>query len=196
MNFSKNPPAALEHCVGAGEPLNGEAIKIWERMSGLQIHDGYGQTETILVCGNFEGTPIRPGSMGKPAPGIHMALLDESGKQVPPGTEGNIAILVEGSAEPNQGFFGIFDGYITENGRIQRTMCYSVEKDGIAVKRSWFLTGDRAKRDVAGYFWFVGRADDIINSSGYRIGRVNILFLLLSGTLRAQLIHCKRTVRG
>jgi medium-chain acyl-CoA synthetase len=167
--FKAHPPKALAHCTGAGEPLNPEAIKIWESMSGIQICDGYGQTESILVCGNFEGNPIKFGSMGKPSPGVPLSLVDDEGKEVPANEEGNIAILAEtGDASP--GFFGLFDGYLREGGVPDRPLCRVVDKNGKETGRAWFLTGDRATRDAEGYFWFVGRADDVINSSGYRIG--------------------------
>ncbi|KAJ9294045.1 hypothetical protein DTO271G3_7173 [Paecilomyces variotii] len=161
-HFRKNPPAALEHCVGAGEPLNGEVIRLWKEMSGIQICDGYGQTETILVCGNLEGNAIKVGSMGKPVPGVPMLVVDESGQEVPSGQEGNIALSIGDDSNPP--FFGIFEGYIKEDGSVQRPVTAST------AGKTLFLTGDRATRDSDGYFWFVGRSDDIINSSGYRIG--------------------------
>ncbi|KAJ9316706.1 hypothetical protein DTO271D3_2839 [Paecilomyces variotii] len=161
-HFRKNPPAALEHCVGAGEPLNGEVIRLWKEMSGIQICDGYGQTETILVCGNLEGNAIKVGSMGKPVPGVPMLVVDEFGQEVPSGREGNIALSI--GDDTNSPFFGIFEGYIKEDGSVQRPVTAST------AGKTLFLTGDRATRDSDGYFWFVGRSDDIINSSGYRIG--------------------------
>lgn len=167
-HFRKNPPTALEHCVGAGEPLNGEVIRLWKEMSGIQICDGYGQTETILVCGNLEGHEIKVGSMGKPVPGVHMLLVDESGEELPAGLEGNIALSIGDDSDAP--FFGVFDGYIKEDGSIHKPVKISAASDGKSTEKTLFLTGDRATRDEDGYFWFVGRADDIINSSGYRIG--------------------------
>ncbi|KAJ9263250.1 hypothetical protein DTO212C5_7676 [Paecilomyces variotii] len=169
-HFRKNPPAALEHCVGAGEPLNGEVIRLWKEMSGIQICDGYGQTETILVCGNLEGNAIKVGSMGKPVPGVPMLVVDESGQEVPSGREGNIALSI--GDDTDAPFFGIFEGYIKEDGSVQRPVTAS--KAG----KTLFLTGDRATRDSDGYFWFVGRSDDIINSSGYRIGPYEVESIL------------------
>jgi acyl-coenzyme A synthetase/AMP-(fatty) acid ligase len=127
-------------------------------MTGLPIHDGYGQTETIMVCGNFRGMKIKPGSMGKPSPGVPLFVIDADGKECPPGVEGDIAIL-----RSSDSFFGIFDGYLSPNGELDRRI-------KILGGRPWYLTGDRATRDEEGYFWFVGRSDDVINSSGYRIG--------------------------
>lgn len=167
--FKSHPPKALEQCNGAGEPLNPEAIRIWESMSGIQICDGYGQTESILVCGNFAGNPIKFGSMGKPSPGVPLSLVDDEGREVLPNEEGNIALLAE-TGNASLDFFGIFEGYLKEGAVLERPSCQALDKDGKKTGRSWFLTGDRATRDEEGYFWFVGRADDVINSAGYRIG--------------------------
>ena len=145
---------ALRHCVGAGEPLNPEVIAAWSKATGLAIMDGYGQTETILLCGNFQGVPVRAGSMGKPSPGIELAVIDEAGQPLPPDTEGDIALRVA-PVRP----MGLFKGY---RGDPDRTAS--------VFRGDWYLTGDRATVDADGYFWFVGRADDVILSSGYRIG--------------------------
>jgi medium-chain acyl-CoA synthetase len=145
--------AALRHCVSAGEPLNPEVIDIWKAATGLDIHDGYGQTETVLLCCNRPGA-ARQGAMGKPTPGIDLAVIDPDGVVVPPGEEGDIALRVGERRPP-----GLFTGY---KGDPDRTA--SVFQHG------WYLTGDRATVDADGFFWFVGRADDVILSSGYRIG--------------------------
>jgi acyl-coenzyme A synthetase/AMP-(fatty) acid ligase len=160
-------PKALVHCAGAGEPLNPEVIRLFKESSGLEICDGYGQTETVLVCGNFEGWEIHPGSMGRPSPGVPLCVVDENGKESPEGVEGDIALKVDVSAD-SKGFFGVFDGYLGEKGDLDRKLMDS-SGDGQG-KHKWYLTGDRASRDADGYFWFVGRSDDVINSSGYRIG--------------------------
>ncbi|RMF07657.1 MAG: acyl-CoA synthetase [Alphaproteobacteria bacterium] len=144
----------LRHCVGAGEPLNPEVIAKWKRATGLTIRDGYGQTETVLLCGSFPFIPARPGSMGKPAPGIDLDVVDDDGKPVPVGEEGNIAVRVK--PEPPQ---GLFKGY---KGEPERTASCFVG--------DWYFTGDKATKDEDGYFWFKSRADDVILSSGYRIG--------------------------
>jgi len=145
---------ALRHCVGAGEPLNPEVIGTWQRETGIAIHDGYGQTETTLLCGMFPGLPLRPGSMGKPAPGVHLAVIDEAGQPVVPGAEGDIAVRVE-PISPQ----GMFQTYRTIPGPAAHH-----------VRKGWYVTGDRGRIDEDGYFWFVSRADDVIVSSGYRIG--------------------------
>ena len=143
----------LHHCVSAGEPLNPEVIELWKAATGLDIHDGYGQTETVLLCCNRAGA-ARQGAMGLPAPGIALSVIDEDGNVLPPDQEGDIALRVAETRPP-----GLFLGY---RGDPDRTA--SVFRHG------WYLTGDRATVDADGYFWFVGRADDVILSSGYRIG--------------------------
>ncbi|KAH9212697.1 hypothetical protein DL95DRAFT_508597 [Leptodontidium sp. 2 PMI_412] len=162
--LKENPPKALSHCTGAGEPLNAGVIDEWQKMTGLEIFDGYGQTETVLTCGNFAGTAIRPGSMGKPTPGVPLRIISSEGKVCEPDSEGDLAILVNGNSSSDAGdFFGLFDGYIRPDGSLDKKI---KELGG----REWYLTGDRATRDKDGYYWFVGRADDVINSAGYRIG--------------------------
>ena len=162
--YRQYPPKALRHCTGAGEPLNPEVIRLWKETGGLEICDGYGQTETSLVCGNFEGNPIRPGSMGKPSPGVPLFVVGEDGNETKNDDEGDISLRVDLSETSN--FFGVFDGYLGEDGSLDRKL----KPAGTAGEQPWYLTGDRARRDKDGYFWFVGRNDDVINSSGYRIG--------------------------
>ncbi|KAH8594835.1 hypothetical protein B0O99DRAFT_741522 [Bisporella sp. PMI_857] len=163
--YLKHPPKALEHCTAAGEALNDEVIRKWRTLANMEIHDGYGQTETILLCGNFSGNPIRPGSMGKPAPTVPLHLIKSDGSETMVGEEGDMAVLVKSTDK--EAFFGIFDGYIDDDGTISRRE-KSFIKNG--ERKVYYLTGDKAKRDQDGYFWFVGRSDDVINSSGYRIG--------------------------
>lgn len=161
--LKQKKPKSLIHCTGAGEPLNPEVIRLFKEASGLEICDGYGQTETVLMCGNFEGSKIRPGSMGRPSPGVPLKVVDEEGRECEDGSEGDIALKV--GSKDRTGFFGVFDGYLGENGELDRKLRDSKEGGW-----KWYLTGDRASRDKDGYFWFVGRSDDVINSSGYRIG--------------------------
>lgn len=173
--FRSHPPRCLEHCVGAGEPLNESVIKTWQKMSGIQIFDGYGQTETVLMCANQRKNPVKPGSMGKPIPSIPLAVIDTEGREVEPGVEGDIAVLLDDLKGSKQNsFFGVFDGYIDmKTGKLDRRI-RTFNKISDKEDAAWFLTGDRATRDQDGYFWFVGRSDDVINSSGYRIGRRSI----------------------
>jgi acyl-coenzyme A synthetase/AMP-(fatty) acid ligase len=145
---------SLRHCVGAGEPLNPEIIEVWKNATGCTIRDGYGQTETVLLCGSFPCIEPRFGSMGKPTPGFDLQIIDEKGNILPPDTEGDIAVRVKPERP-----VGLFKEYWKEP---QRTAS--------VYRGDWYLTGDRAYRDKDGYFWFVGRADDVILTSGYRIG--------------------------
>jgi acyl-coenzyme A synthetase/AMP-(fatty) acid ligase len=145
---------SLRWCVGAGEPLNPEVIETWHRGTGHLIRDGYGQTETALLCGNYPSLEVRPGSMGKPSPAITVRVIDEEGQELGADSEGDIAVRFRPERP-----VGLFQEYW---------------KDPAATEASrrgdWYVTGDRAYVDADGYFWFVGRADDVIISAGYRIG--------------------------
>lgn len=154
QDLSSYNSTALRNCVSAGEPLNAEVINIWRKMTGVTIRDGYGQTESVILCASFPGMEAKAGSMGRPAPGIILAVLDGDGGELPPNEEGDLAV----SIEPERPL-GLFAGYGTPD---------SLDKSNF--RGSWYITGDRAYRDEDGYFWFVGRADDVIISAGYRIG--------------------------
>jgi acyl-coenzyme A synthetase/AMP-(fatty) acid ligase len=147
-------PLALRHCVAAGEPLNPEVIAIWKRATGLTIRDGYGQTETVLLCGNFPGIDVRPGSMGLPTPGIELAVVDDAGRPAAVNQEGDLAVRVDPERP-----LGLFREYWQDP-----------EATSHAFRQGWYRTGDCGRVDADGYFWFIGRADDVINSSAYRIG--------------------------
>ncbi|MFT4563699.1 MAG: acyl-coenzyme A synthetase/AMP-(fatty) acid ligase [Gammaproteobacteria bacterium] len=154
QDLSKYKFASLRHCVGAGEPLNPEVIETWRKATGLTIRDGYGQTESVLLCGSFPCIEPRFGSMGKPSPGIDLAIVDDAGNELGPDLEGDIAVRIKPQWPP-----GLFKEY---RGDAERTAaCFNGD---------WYLTGDRAKTDADGYFWFMSRADDVILSAGYRIG--------------------------
>jgi len=159
---------ALRHCVTAGEPLNPEVFRLWKEATGLALHEAYGQTETIVLAGNFAplGHTIRPGSIGRPTPGLDLRLLDESLRETPPGVEGEIALRLAPERP-----LGLFHGYWNHPAETARQF-----HDG------FYLTGDRAIRDPEGYLWFVGRKDDVIKSSGYRIGPFEIESALLEHT--------------
>ncbi len=146
--------SSLRHCTGAGEPLNPEVMKQWEDGTGLTIYDGYGQTETVLLVGNYRCLPVRPGSMGKPMPGFTIGIVDEDGNEVPTGEEGQIAVKVRPERP-----LGLFQEYWRDDEGMERSFV-----------GDWYLTGDKAYKDEDGYHWFVGRADDVIISAGYRIG--------------------------
>ncbi|KAL6467870.1 hypothetical protein MHYP_G00235470 [Metynnis hypsauchen] len=145
---------ALEHCLSAGEPINPEVMSKWRELTGLDIYEGYGQTETVLIAGTFKGMEIRPGSFGKASPAYDVQVVNEEGHVVPRGTEGNLAIRVK----PHKPF-SLFTEYTGEP-----------EKTAECYHGDFYLTGDRGVMDQDGYLWFVGRADDVILSAGYRIG--------------------------
>lgn len=147
-------PKALRHCVGAGEAVTPELVEAWRAKTGHHIHEGYGQTETTLCVASFPGLPYKPGSMGVAAPGFQVAIVDEQGREVPPGQEGEVAIRVK-----PQRPVGLFIEYWKHP-----------EGTAKAFRGDWYFTGDRASRDEDGYFYFVGRADDVIGSASYRIG--------------------------
>ncbi|KAH6641944.1 hypothetical protein C7974DRAFT_326729 [Boeremia exigua] len=165
-HFKQNRPKALVHCTAAGEALDAEVTRRWQQMTGLEIHEGYGQTETILLCGNLKGSIIRPGSMGKPAPGVPLHVITSTGADTADGEEGDMAVLLSAGKDKSD-FFGIFDGYVESGTTVHREeKTYTTNGE----VKTWYLTGDKAYRDEDGYIWFVGRADDVINTSGYRIG--------------------------
>ncbi len=150
-DLSRLSTSNLRECVSAGEPLNPEVIRAWHDATGITIRDGYGQTETILLVGNLVGTPVRPGSMGLPMPGHRVDVIGEDGQALPPHEVGDIALH---GAPPS-----LFRGYWKDDAASARCR-----------RGDWYLTGDRAYRDEDGFFWFVGRDDDVIISAGYRIG--------------------------
>jgi acyl-coenzyme A synthetase/AMP-(fatty) acid ligase len=174
----------LRHCVTAGEPLDPSVFHAWLAATGLPVHEGYGQSETVILIGNFKtlGHPVIPGSMGRATPGYQVCLLDEHLNPVPDGEEGEIAVWL-GSNPP----VGIFKEY---------WKC--AEQTTHHFRRGWYLTGDRATRDEAGYFWFIGRKDDVIKSSGYRIGPFEVESALIAhpAVLDAAVIGKPDEVRG
>ena len=150
----------LRHCVSAGEPLNPEVLIRWREAFGITILDGYGQTENSLLVANVRGMDVRPGSMGKPTPGHDVAVIDAEGSVCEPGVVGDIALR---GAPPT-----LFTGYYKNEGETNASR-----------RGEWYLTGDRAQLDDDGYFWFVGRSDDVISSGAYRIGPFEVESALL-----------------
>ncbi|HSK99068.1 MAG TPA: AMP-binding protein [Rubrobacteraceae bacterium] len=150
----------LRHAVSAGEPLNPPVIERWKELHDITIYDGYGQTENTLLVGNFPGLEVRPGSMGKPSPGCDVKILDAEGDECPADEPGDIALAARIPA--------LFKEYWEQPEETE-----SVFRDG------YYLTGDRAYRDEDGYLWFVGRADDVILSAGYRIGPFEVESVLI-----------------
>ena len=144
----------LRHCLAAGEALNPETFNAWRAATGTEIHDGYGQTETVNLLANYPCMPIKPGSLGKPTPGFEVTIVDEEGRPLPVGSEGQIAVRVRPERP-----VGMFVEYWRDP-----------EATAASYLGDYYLTGDRARVDDDGYFWFVSRADDVIISAGYRIG--------------------------
>jgi acetyl-CoA synthetase/medium-chain acyl-CoA synthetase len=174
--------AALRHCCGAGEPLNPEVIDTWRDAAGITIRDGYGQTETVLLCANFPPLAVKPGSMGKPSPGFDVAVVDEQGDLLPPGREGDIAVRIKPERP-----IGLFREYWR-----------NPDATHGSIRADWYITGDRAFVDADGYFWFVGRADDVILSAGYRIGPFEVESALVEhpAVAEAAVVASPDEVRG
>lgn len=174
----------LRHCVSAGEALNPPVLAAWQAGTGLTLHEGYGQTECVLLVGQFRssGYPVKPGSMGRASPGFELAILDEDLNILPDGQAGTLAIRVK----PDRPI-GLFKEYWR-----------NPEENALRFRGDWYLTGDSATRDADGYFWFVGRADDIINSSSYRIGPSEVESALLEhpAVLEAGAIGVPEEMRG
>ena len=162
-DLTKFDLSKLKYCVVAGEPLNPEVYNQFYKATGIKLMEGYGQTELTVVLGTFPWMQPKPGSMGKPSPEYEVDIVDENGKSCEIGEEGQIVIRT-GKNIP----VGMFGGYY---------------RDEALTKKVWhddvYYTGDMAWKDEDGYFWFVGRADDVIKSSGYRIGPFEVESALL-----------------
>jgi acetyl-CoA synthetase len=157
-DFSK-----LKYCTTAGEPLNPEVYSQFLRATGIRLMEGYGQTESVVMVATYPWIEPKPGSMGKPSPSYDIDLVDDEGNSCEVGVEGQIVVRTD-KTDP----YGMFGGYYREQSRT----------DG-AWHHGKYYTGDMAWRDEDGYFWFVGRADDLIKSSGYRIGPFEVESALL-----------------
>ena len=153
QDFTKYDLSSLVHCTTAGEALNGEIYNKFLEKTGIKMKEGYGQTELTLTIGNFDGMEPKPGSMGKPAPGYTIDIVDSEGSSCKPEEVGEIVIRLD-KGRP----FGMFAGYYKDEQRTQE-----------AFMGGLYHTGDMAYRDEDGYFWFVGRIDDMIKSAGFRI---------------------------
>ena len=157
-DISKYDLSSVHHMTTAGEALNPEVYRQFEKATGLQILEGFGQSESTMIIGNLTGAPHKIGSMGKPAPIYQVELHDADGKPVPVGETGEIVIRVAEGAP-----CGLFTGYYNAPDKTAE-----VWHDG------YYHTGDTAWKDEDGFYWFVGRVDDVIKSSGYRIGPFEI----------------------
>ncbi|XP_054549794.1 acyl-coenzyme A synthetase ACSM1, mitochondrial-like [Talpa occidentalis] len=162
MILQKNFPSlrfpCLEHCCTGGEPLLPEEQEQWRQRTGILIHEAYGQSETALSCANLRDMKPMPGSMGKAIPPYDVQIIDSKGNVLPPNTEGNIGIRVK-PIKP----IGLFMCYENDPAKTAEVEC-----------GDFYNTGDRATMDEEGYFWFLGRSDDVINASGYRIGPAEV----------------------
>jgi acyl-coenzyme A synthetase/AMP-(fatty) acid ligase len=156
--------SALRQCVSAGEAVNPEIVDRWAQLTGTPLLDGYGQTETLMTVLNYPGMAVKPGSMGRPIPGVDAGVLTEAGDMRTHDCEGELAIRL-----PNRQFML---GYWRDPERTAQGM---VEVGGA----TWFRTGDTVRCDADGYVFYTGRADDIINSAGYRIGPQEIENVLI-----------------
>jgi acetyl-CoA synthetase len=154
MDLSSYNLSTLKYAVTTGEPLTSQVYEGFLEATGLRLREGYGQTETVLVIANYTWMKVKPGSMGKPSPGYNVVLLDKDGHACDVGEEGEIAIEM-----PERKPLGLLTDYQRDG-----------DGDDNGQANGYYRTGDTAWRDEDGYFWFVGRTDDLIKTSGYRVG--------------------------
>lgn len=156
--------SALRYCTIAGEALNPSVYEDWLRLTGIRLMEGFGQTETTLTVATYPWVEPRPGSMGKKGPQYDIDLVDADGRSVADGEEGELVIHLDGGRP-----VGLFREYLDDPELNAKAICGGL-----------YHTGDVAVRDADGYFWFVGRTDDVIKSSGYRIGPFEVENALMS----------------
>ncbi|MEG1743123.1 MAG: AMP-binding protein [Clostridia bacterium] len=154
-DIAKYDFSSIEHCSIAGEPLSPEVFYKFKELTGLTLTEGFGQTETPVIIANYEGFDIKPASTGMPSPDFDVDIVDENGDSCDDGIVGNIIIRNLSKHRP----YGLIKEYLNDD-----------EANARAFKNDCYNTGDMAWRDSNGYFWFVGRNDDVIKCSGYRIG--------------------------
>ncbi len=159
----RRPGIALRAISSCGEPLNAKVVEFFRGAWGLTPMDHFGATEFALPVGNYNALDmgVKPGSMGLPSPGYRMAVLDESGREL---SDGETGLLGRASDADNRYWLGYWD---------------DPQASSAAVRNGWIVTGDLARRDADGYYWFEGRADDMIKSAGYRIGPFEVESALL-----------------
>lgn len=154
---------SFRECVAAGEPLNPEVIEQWQQGTGILIRDGFGQTESTCMVGNLPGAKVKFGSMGKPTFLYDVVIADDEGNIHADNEEGNICVKMD-TGKPNGVLFDYFE---------------DPEKKKSVFKHGLYYTGDKAYRDSEGYIWFVGRDDDVIKASDYRVGPFEVESVLL-----------------
>lgn len=164
-DLSRFDLSCVKHCCIAGEPLNPEVFNKWYERTGLKLYEGFGQTESSVMLANFQWFDPIPGSTGKPSPLYNIRLVDADGVDCPDGEEGSIVVSDVANNPPT----GLFVGYYMDE-ELTRANLYG----------EWYDTGDVAWRDSNGYFWFIGRNDDVIKCSGYRIGPFEVESALLT----------------
>jgi acetyl-CoA synthetase len=183
-DMSRFDLSALQHCCTAGEALNPDTFQKWQDFTGLRIHEGFGQTETTLTVGTlYPYVSPKPGSMGLPAPGYELAVTDENGSEAPAGVTGEICVRASRHKRP----IGLFTGYFQNEKATEE-----------AFAKNLYHSGDTAYCDESGYLWYVGRNDDIIKSSGYRIGPFEVESVLAEhpAVLEAAVTGFPDPVRG
>lgn len=173
--------SALKYSCIAGEALNPEVYNRWLEYTGLKLMEAFGQTESTVILANLKGMTPKPGSMGKPTPLYNVDIVDENDKPLPPGETGEIVIRAE------RGKDGLFCGYYKDD-----------EKTDDAWHNGVYHTGDTAWKDEDGYYWYVGRNDDVIKASGYRIGPFEIESILIQhpSVLECAVTGAPHPIRG
>lgn len=157
-DIKKYDISSLRVTTAAGEALSIPDAQKFKEMTGLDIHEGYGQTETTILLGNLPGQYVRNGSLGKAIPGLDVDIVDDNGNRLGPGKEGNIAVCMNGPWPP-----GLFHGYLNEE-----------EMNREVFHHGWYYTRDLGIKDKDGFIWFVSRSDDVFKSSGYRISPAEV----------------------
>ena len=173
---------SLRSCCAAGEPLNPEVIDKWQKGTGVVIRDGYGQTETTALVANLIGEKLKPGSMGKSTFLYDIGIFDESGSEVPLLEEGIICVKLD--QDRNNGLFLEYLG--------------DKERTSNSFKHNLYYTGDKAYKDEDGYIWFIGRNDDVIKASAYRIGPFEVESVLIEhdDIIESAVVASPHEVRG
>ncbi|GHU58770.1 acetyl-CoA synthetase [Clostridia bacterium] len=180
-DLSKFDLSSLKYCCNAGEALEPVVFEQWYEATGIKLMEAFGQTETVPIIGTLIGMTPRPGSMGKPTPLYNVAIHDENEKPVPVGEVGEIVLT------PRHGADGIFAGYYRDR-----------EKTNEAWRNGIYHTGDTAKCDEDGYYWYVGRNDDLLKTSGYRVGPFEVESVLLThpAVMECAVVGSPDPVRG
>jgi len=173
---------SLRECVAAGEPLNPEIIETWKKGTGLTLRDGYGQTESTCLVANLPGDQVKYGSMGKATFLYDIVIADENGQELPSNEEGNITVKTD-TRKPN----GLFTEYFGDPAKKKEVFKFHL-----------YYTGDKAYKDDDGYIWFVGRDDDVIKTSDYRVGPFEVESVLLEheSVVESAVVGSPHAVKG